>query len=62
MEREAILVRDGVVAWWGLIQIVGQKRTGAAREYLEQGWRRALDEGAVSSEDAGPGAVSHIGA
>lgn len=53
MEREVIIVRDGAILWRGLV--VGAEKNGAApaQGYLNEAWRLALEDGALTDEDAG---------
>ncbi len=53
MEREILLVRDGVTVWQGRIKL-GEKSTPASvQDYFAEAWRVALAAGAVSPDDAG---------
>jgi hypothetical protein len=53
MEREVILVREGVAIWRGYVKAPSANTPASARDYLDLAWRKALDEGAVTTEDAG---------
>lgn len=53
MEREVILVRDGVAIWRGLVKAPAAAKPASARDYLDQAWRMALDDGAVTADDSG---------
>jgi len=53
MEREVILVRDGVAIWRGFVKTPAASTPASARDYLDLAWRKALDEGAVTAEDSG---------
>ena len=50
MEREVIIVRDGEILWRGL---VGAGRDDKAQGYLNEAWRLALADGALTDQDAG---------
>jgi hypothetical protein len=52
MEREVVMVRDGVVVWRGLVQGGTKNDITSAQEYFGEAWRRALQDGAVSDADA----------
>lgn len=52
MEREVILVRDGVAIWRAFVKPPASPPP-SARDYLDLAWRMALDAGAVTPDDAG---------
>jgi hypothetical protein len=52
MEREVILVRDGVAIWRGFVK-PPPVPPPSARDYLDLAWRVALDAGAVTPGDSG---------
>jgi hypothetical protein len=53
MEREVLLVRDGVAIWQGRVSVRGGQTPPSSQEYFNQAWRTALDAGAVQAEDSG---------
>lgn len=53
MEREVILVRDGVAVWRGFVKAPSSSTPASARDYLDLAWRKALEEGVVTAEDSG---------
>ena len=53
MEREVILLRDGVAIWRGFVKAPQSNTPASARDYLDLAWRKALDDGAVTAEDSG---------
>lgn len=52
MEREVILVRDGVAIWRGFVKPPSTPPP-SARDYLDLAWKTALNAGAVGQDDAG---------
>ena len=53
MEREVLLVRDGVTVWQGRIKMGEKSAPASVQDYFNQAWRAALDAGAVQADDAG---------
>jgi len=53
MEREVILVRDGVAVWRGFVKAPSSSTPASARDYLDLAWRKALEDGIVTAEDSG---------
>ncbi|MDX2233101.1 MAG: hypothetical protein NW200_01265 [Hyphomonadaceae bacterium] len=53
MEREIILVRDGVTVWQGRIRLGDKASPASVQEFFTQAWRLALEAGAVTPDDAG---------
>ena len=53
MEREVLLVRDGVTVWQGRIKMGEKSAPASVQDYFNQAWRVALDAGAVQADDAG---------
>jgi len=52
MEREVIIVRDGAILWRGLVR-AGKNDRAPAQGYLNEAWRLALADGALTDQDAG---------
>ncbi len=53
MEREVLLVRDGVTVWQGRIALGEKSAPAAVQDYFAQAWRTALDAGVVAADDGG---------
>jgi len=53
MEREVILVRDGVAVWRGFVKTPQASTPASARDYLDLAWRKALEDGSVTADDSG---------
>jgi len=53
MEREVLLLRDGVTVWQGRIKLGERGSPASVQDYFAQAWRMARDAGAVADEDAG---------
>ena len=53
MEREVLLLRDGVTVWQGRITMGAKATPASVQDYFAQAWRAALDAGAVAADDAG---------
>ena len=53
MEREVLLVREGVTVWQGRIMLGEKASPAAVQDYFSQAWRTALKAGAVAEADAG---------
>lgn len=47
-----IIVRDSAILWRGLVG-AGRSDSAAAQEYLNEAWRLALADGALTDQDAG---------
>lgn len=52
MEREVVMMRNGAVVWRGLVRGSKTNDITSAREYFQEAWRRAREEGAVNDVDA----------
>jgi hypothetical protein len=53
VEREVIIVRDGAILWRGLVVGADKNGTAPAQRYLNEAWRLALEDGALTDQDAG---------
>ena len=53
MEREVLLVRDGVTVWQGRIALGEKSAPASVQDYFAKAWQTALAAGAVVADDAG---------
>jgi len=53
MGRELFLLRGEVLVWHGVIEATERSGVRTTLDCFNEAWQRALDDGAVTADDAG---------